>query len=132
MSEDSPPSLCVVVPAFNEEANLPGCLAALHTTLGNSDYEIVIVDDGSADRSLAVARELAAERPERVRVIAHEKNQGLGGALTTGFAAARADYVTCCPADFPMSAEDWAPFAAALGEADVLVGCRERREGYNP
>jgi hypothetical protein len=41
-------------------------------------------------------------------------------------------YVTCCPADFPMTAEDWAPFADALGTADVLVGCRERREGYNP
>jgi dolichol-phosphate mannosyltransferase len=132
MALDRPPSLCVVVPAYNEEANLPGCLGALHQTLEGSPYQIVIVDDGSTDRSLEVARALAAERPERIGVMAHAKNQGLGAALKTGFAAATTDYVTCCPADFPMSVEDWAPFAAALGRADVIVGRRQRREGYNP
>ncbi len=128
------PSLCVVVPAYNEEANLPGCLAALHRTLAGfpSPYEVVIVDDGSADGSLEVGRRLAAEAPDRVRCLAHAKNQGLGAALRTGFATATADYVTCCPADFPMEPEDWSPFAEALGTADVLVGCRVRREGYNP
>lgn len=136
MPDPSPaaPSLCVVVPAYNEEANLPGCLAALRRTLDGfpNPYEVVIVDDGSADASGEVGRRLAAEAPDRVRCLAHAGNQGLGAALRTGFAAATADYVTCCPADFPMEPEDWAPFAEALGTADVLVGCRVRREGYNP
>jgi glycosyltransferase involved in cell wall biosynthesis len=136
MSEPRPaaPSLCVVVPAYNEEANLPGCLAALHRTLAAfpSPYEVVIVDDGSADASLEVGHRLAAEAPDRVRCLAHAENQGLGAALRTGFEAASADFVTCCPADFPMEPEDWSPFAEALGSADVLVGCRVRREGYNP
>jgi dolichol-phosphate mannosyltransferase len=134
MADAIAPRLCVVVPAYNEEANLPGCLAALRQTLDGfpDSYEIVIVDDGSADSSAEVGRRLAAEAPDRVRFLAHPKNQGLGAALRTGFAGATAEYVTCCPADFPMEREDWSPFAEALGTADVLVGCRVRREGYNP
>jgi dolichol-phosphate mannosyltransferase len=131
MAEDAP-LLTVVVPAWNESANLPGCLGALRGTLAHTDYEIVIVDDGSKDDTLAVAYRLAAEDPARTRVLAHDSNQGLGAALRTGFAAARGRYVTCCPADFRATPEDWAPFAAGLGKADVVVGCRVRREGYNP
>jgi glycosyltransferase involved in cell wall biosynthesis len=131
---ESPHSLSVIVPAYNEEANLPVCLAALHATLAlfPNPYAIIIVDDGSLDRTLELARRLAAERPDRVSVLAHARNLGFGAALRTGFAAARADYVTCCPADFPVTPDDWRPFTAALGTADVIVGCRRRREGYNP
>jgi glycosyltransferase involved in cell wall biosynthesis len=126
------PLVTVVIPAWNESANLPGCVQALRGTLAASDYEIVIVDDGSKDDTLSVARRLADDDPTRTRVLAHEINQGLGAALRTGFGAARGRYVTCCPADFHTAPEDWAPFAAGLGKADVIVGCRARREGYNP
>jgi glycosyltransferase involved in cell wall biosynthesis len=126
------PLVTVVVPAWNESANLSGCLGSLRGTLAHTDYEIVIVDDGSTDDTGAVARRLADEDPTRTRVAVHETNQGLGGALRTGFAAARGQFVTCCPADFRTTPEDWAPFAAAIGKADVVVGCRVRREGYNP
>jgi len=126
------PTLSVVVPACNEAANLPACVDALHATLAASPYEVVVVDDGSRDDTAAVAARLAAAQPDRVRLLRHDHNQGLGAALRTGFAAARGDYVTCCPADFITSPDDWAPFAAALGKADVIVGCRVRREGYNP
>lgn len=134
MADAAAPSVCVVVPAFNEEVNLPSCLVALDEALSGfpSPYKIVVVDDGSNDRSLEVARRFAARWPDRVRVIAHEANQGLGAALRTGFRGAATDFVTCCPADFPMTREDWEPFARALGTVDVLVGCRVRREGYNP
>ena len=134
MADTALTSLCVVVPAFNEEANLPDCLAALHETLSGfpNPYQVVVVDDGSKDRTREVVQQLAADRPDKVRLIAHEKNQGLGAALRTGFAAAETDFVTCIPADLPMVREDWAPFANALDTADVLIGCRVRREGYNP
>ena len=131
MSEGEP-LVTVVIPAWNESANLPGCVQSLRGTLADSDYEIVIVDDGSKDDTLAVARRLSDDDLKRTRVLAHEVNQGLGGALRTGFGAARGRYVTCCPADFHTAPEDWAPFAAGLGKADVIVGCRVRREGYNP
>ncbi len=133
LAPDTPgiPTLALIVPAWNEAANLPACLETLHATFRGSSYEIVVVDDGSTDATRAVAERLASDQPEHVRVLVHVSNQGLGAALRTGFAATRARYVTCCPADFTMTSEDWAPFAAVLGLADVLVGCRSKREGYN-
>src|SRR4051794_23875497 len=94
------PLVTVVVPAWNESANLPGCLHALRATLADCEFEIVIVDDGSDDDTRAVAGRLADVDAARTRVLAHEVNQGLGAALRTGFGAARGQYVTCCPADF--------------------------------
>ena len=128
----SPPTLTVVVPAFNEALNLPACLRTLLATFDGTAYDAVIIDDGSSDDTPAVARRLADERPDRISVLTHPTNQGLGAALRTGFQAARGEYITCCPADFLMTAEDWSPFAGVLGRADVIVGCRLRREGYNP
>jgi glycosyltransferase involved in cell wall biosynthesis len=125
-------ALSIVLPAYNEERNLPGCMGSLRETFAGTDYEVLIVDDGSSDGTLAEARRLAAEDPARVTVLAHDRNRGMGAALRTGYEAARGDYVTYCPADFAMSAADWASFAAALGRADVLVGRRLRREGYSP
>jgi glycosyltransferase involved in cell wall biosynthesis len=124
-------SLSIVVPAWNEAANLPACLRQLDATFAGFPAEVLVVDDGSTDDTLALARRYAAERPGRVQVLAHPHNQGLGAALHTGFAAAQSEYVTCCPADFAMTPEDWRPFAEALGRADVLVGCRRQRAGYN-
>lgn len=130
-SPSTPPTLTIIVPAFNEEANLALCVRTLHTTFAGSSYEVVIVDDGSSDHTLAVARRLAAESAERVRVLGHDRNQGFGAALRTGFGKANGRYVTCCPADFEMTSADWEPFASAVGQADVVVGCRVSREGYN-
>jgi glycosyltransferase involved in cell wall biosynthesis len=125
------PVLSVVVPAWNEAENLPVCLRGLRETLGMTPAEILVVDDGSSDWTLAVAKRLAAEWPDGVRIVSHERNLGLGAALLTGFRESRGTYVMCCPADFLMTPDDWRPFASALGQADVLVGCRIRREGYN-
>lgn len=125
------PSLSIIVPAFNEARNLPGCLTTLHATLADSSYEVIVVDDGSSDQTLAVARELAAVRPDRMQVLAHDRNRGFGAAFRTGIDAAAGRYVLACPADFAMTAADWAPLASAIGSANVVVGRRERREGYN-
>jgi glycosyltransferase involved in cell wall biosynthesis len=122
----------IVVPAYNEAANLEACVRCLHETFQAVPYDIVIVDDGSGDSTLGLARRLAAERPECVRVAEHPCNLGFGAALETGFRRSHGAHVMCCPADFRMTPQDWAPFAEALGRADVLVGCRVRREGYNP
>ena len=124
--------LTVIVPAFNEADNLPACLIALSATFGESDCEVLVVDDGSSDDTFATAEQLCAAWGGRARVLRHPRNQGIGAALRTGFREARGTYLTCCAADFVMTPEDWAPFADALGRADVIVGCRPRREGYNP
>ncbi len=128
------PIVSFVVPAFNEQANLSACVQTLHATLSTlkDAYELILVDDGSSDGTLQVADRLEREYPGIVRICAHPTHQGLGAALQTGFAAARGEFVGCCPADFRITPEIWAPFHRALGTADVLVGCRPKRVGYNP
>lgn len=131
MSAAPAPVLTVVVPAYNEEALLAGTVHSLAATLEALAVaaEIVIVNDGSRDRTPVIADELARERPGLT--VVHQENQGLGGALRTGFARARGDYVLSWPADMPVAPGDLAPFVGALGAADVIVGFRSARDGYN-
>jgi dolichyl-phosphate beta-glucosyltransferase len=126
------PLISIVLPAFNEESNLPGCLRALAETFTGESYEIVLVDDGSVDRTLVVARHWSQENRVPMRILAHERNQGIGGAIRTGIGAAEGEYIMTCAADFLFEREDWTSYATALGKADVIVGCRVQREGYNP
>lgn len=126
------PLLSVVVPAFNEEALLADAIRRLHGALAELRLaaEIILVDDGSRDRTPEIADALARELPGLVAV--HQANQGIGGAFRTGAARAAGDYLILWPADMPAEAADLAPYAAEFGRADVIVGCRRRREGYNP
>jgi glycosyltransferase involved in cell wall biosynthesis len=132
MSGTAPLSLSVVLPAFNEEALLAGTVRSLAGTLDalGVSHEIILVDDGSRDRTGAIADELARTLP--ALSVCHQENQGLGGALRTGIARARGQYVLTWPADVPVERDDLAPFVDRLGAADVLVGVRSRRAGYNP
>lgn len=126
-----PTQLSIVVPAYNEEQLLAGTVSQLRSTvdaLGLS-VEIVIVDDGSRDRTGAIADELARELPG-VRAC-HQPNAGIGGAFRTGASQASGEFVMLWPADMPATAADLAPYAERLGTADVIVGCRRVRVGYN-
>src|SRR6185369_16355696 len=80
------PSISVIVPAYNEALNLPGVIAEIATELAafGRPYEIVIVDDGSTDATLEVCLRLE-HTVDRVRVVRHNTNRGLGGVYRTGF-----------------------------------------------
>lgn len=95
------PELSIVFPAFNEAANLarfPQEVLPVLERLGRS-YEVVIVDDGSADDTAAVAERLGGH----VRLVKHERNQGLGAALRTGFQAARGELLITADTDLTFS-----------------------------
>lgn len=126
------PALSVIVPAFNEEALLADAIRRLHRALAGLQLtaEIIIVNDGSRDRTAAIADQLAATLTGVSAV--HQENQGIGGAFRTGAARATGDYLMLWPADMPAEPADLAPYAAELGRADVIVGCRRQRVGYNP
>lgn len=126
------PDLTVVVPAFNEEALLAGSIRKLRASLDaiGASAEIVIVNDGSRDRTGAIADDLA--RALRDVVVCHQANQGIGGAFRTGAARATGEYVMLWPADMPAEPADLAPYRAKFREADVIVGVRRARIGYNP
>jgi glycosyltransferase involved in cell wall biosynthesis len=123
----------IVLPAFNEEAILASTIDVVIETFRSfgAPFEIIIVDDGSTDRTAEVCRELAERHPGEVRLERHAKNQGIGAALKTGFSIARFPVLTNCSADTPYRPEDIRPFMAALGRADTIVGVRTSRTGYN-
>jgi glycosyltransferase involved in cell wall biosynthesis len=125
-------ALSVILPAYNEEALLEDCVHRLHSALAalRVATEIVIVNDGSRDGTAAIADRLARDLPDVVAV--HQANQGIGGAFRTGVQRATGDYLILWPADMPAEPADLAPYVAQLGKADVLVGVRRARVGYNP
>ena len=126
------PALSVVLPAYNEEALLDGCVRQLHAALASLQVaaEIIIVNDGSRDRTKEIADRLAADLPGVIAL--HQANQGIGGAFRAGTTRATGDYLILWPADMPAEPADLAPFTKQFGQADVIVGVREQRLGYNP
>ncbi|MBN2370871.1 MAG: glycosyltransferase family 2 protein [Vicinamibacteria bacterium] len=121
------PSISVVFPMYNEEAYIRRAVAAARSILSEitSDFEIVIVDDASTDRTGVIAEEIARE-DIRVRVLRNQHNRKLGGALRAGFAAASKDLVLYTDADLPFDLQELGRGVRLLDyqEADVLAGYR--------
>jgi glycosyltransferase involved in cell wall biosynthesis len=125
-------SLTIIVPAFNEAANLPVVverIARMATaTLGQ--YEIVIVDDGSTDDTPATARDIARYLPH-VRFVRHERNLGSGAAILTGIAHARCDLAMYVPADGQFHLPEIADYLRAMAGHDIVIGARIDRSDYS-
>jgi glycosyltransferase involved in cell wall biosynthesis len=122
-----PPSLSVVLPMRNEEDYVHRAVAAAGegAALVGDDYEILIVDDASTDRTRERAAALAAGDP-RIRLLALPNRRGLGGSLRTGYAAATRPLVLYSDADLPFDFQE-VPRAVRLleyQEADVLSAYR--------
>jgi glycosyltransferase involved in cell wall biosynthesis len=122
-------AVSIVLPAYNEEANLEQAVAEATRVAERlfREHEIVVVDDGSEDRTGALARDLA-ERDPRVRVIAHGGNRGYGEALRTGFLATRLDFVFFTDADLQFDLEELEEFIQYAGTVDVVAGYRLNRQ----
>ncbi len=127
--------VAVVLPAYREEANLEACvedmLGAL-AVVGERHY-VVIVNDGSDDRTGDIADTLAARHPGRVEVVHHEVNKGYGAAVRTGIATAldRTDaprlFLTDSDGQFRASQLPWFVAEAVAERADAVIGFRPRR-----
>ena len=118
--------LSVVVPCFNEGPSLGRCVErVLEIEDERLTLEIIIVDDGSTDSSLQVAKELSS-RHLGVQVVSHEKNKGKGAALRTGFQLATGDFVAVQDADLEYDPADLKRLLVPLkkGQADVVLGSR--------
>jgi undecaprenyl-phosphate 4-deoxy-4-formamido-L-arabinose transferase len=118
------PELSLIVPVFNEEAVLPLLftrLSAALDELGRS-YEVIFVDDGSADRSAALLREQFQNRPQVTRVILLAHNAGQHMAILAGFERSRGDYVVTLDADLQNPPEEIEHVVAALEEGHDYVG----------
>ncbi len=121
------PSISLVIPMFNEEANIEHAIEFAGEALSEhaSEYEIVIVDDASTDQSPELVRRAIAGNP-RIKLISHDFNQKLGASLRTGFAAAKNEMILYMDADLPFDPDvlGRAVRAMNLTRADVLSGYR--------
>ena len=122
------PALTFFFPAYNEEENIEAVVAEARETLPRfaDEFEIVVVDDGSRDRTGELADRLAAADP-RVRVIHHRPNRGYGGAVRSGLAGARHPYVFFTDGDRQFRIADLGLLIREIEGADAVVGYRAKR-----
>ena len=116
------PGLSVFFPAYNDGWTIASLvIAAVQTARGlTPDFEVIIVNDGSADATAKIADELARTYPE-VRVIHHERNRGYGGALRSGFAASTRDLVFYTDGDAQYDPAEMAVLWQAFNDGVDLV-----------
>jgi glycosyltransferase involved in cell wall biosynthesis len=128
------PHLSFVVPAYNEGKRLGPSLRRLIDYGAAQPFavEIVVVDDGSADSTAAIAEEAMRDLPTTVtvRLLRHETNRGKGAAVRTGALAAAGDCVLYCDADLATPPQEAGKLLAALDAgADVAAGSRVQPDG---
>lgn len=124
------PSVSIVLPAYNEEdiieAVVQKCADYLETVC--PDYEIVVVNDGSKDRTGEILDAMHAKNP-KVKPV-HQPNKGYGGALQTGFANAHKGYVFFMDSDNQFDIRELDKLIPHLGQVDVVLGYREHRQDH--
>lgn len=126
MSDSPAPALSVIIPAYNEQKRLPPHLGHALDYLREHfpAFELMVVDDGSADRTAeAVAAAFAGE--PRACVISYRPNRGKGHAIRTGVLASRGEIVVFLDADFSTPVEEIPRALEWLRQADIVVGSRD-------
>jgi 3-oxoacyl-[acyl-carrier protein] reductase len=118
----TPRTVSILVPALNEENNVRGTVERLLKALSITveDYEIIIVNDGSTDRTGAVADELAASNP-KIRAIHNKERSGLGGAYQRGIKEATKSFFVYIPGDNTWPYRSFLELFGNLGKADVVT-----------
>ena len=120
-------SISAVLPAFNEEENIETAttrMADVLRSLNLSDYEVIIVDDGSEDGTGEIADRLAAIDPDHIRVFHHRPNRGYAEALKTGFTSARHQLIFYTDSDNQFDVKELKNLLPLIENADLVCGFR--------
>jgi glycosyltransferase involved in cell wall biosynthesis len=122
------PGISVFLPSHNEEGNVERVVRSYLAELPRvaDNYEVIVVDDGSRDRTGEIAERLAAEDPH-VKVVRHPVNRGYGGAVISGIRAATMPYVLLCDGDGQFDPADLERLTPFVPEYDVVAGRRAHR-----
>ena len=131
---ESKPFITFINPIYNEEQNIARMLANLFAVLNQHpewNWEVILIEDGSRDNTLAVLRNEVVKYPN-TRLIIHEKNMGYNASLRDGLRASRGQYMMYIGADEEFDSSEIPQFVEILrkGEADVLLGVRWQRNAY--
>ncbi len=123
--------ITVIIPGYNEEANVQGTLdlALEHMRSLGRSFELLVVDDASRDRTLAIARDFESVHSE-VRVLANPVNIGQGASIIRGFREARGNWVIHNAMDYPFDLRDIRKLLDHAPNADVVVAARNNWTGY--
>ena len=129
MTSTTPPSqqprrLSIVIPVYNEEAGLALLFARLYPALDQlgESYEVIFVNDGSRDRSVAMLREQFQKRPDVTRVVLFSGNYGQHMAIMAGFAQCRGERVVTLDADLQNPPEEIVKLLKKMDEGHDYVG----------
>lgn len=132
MTDSVPPNLSIVVPAFNEGANVTPVVREIVQALDANPwvgpYEVVLVNDGSRDDTGAVMDRLKQELPQ-LSVWHHDVNRGFGAALRTGFTRSRGKAVSFITADGEIGIDQALRLYKEMADYDLLLSGRERTVG---
>ena len=118
----------VVFPAYNEEESIESCVVNAYNALSKiaEDFEIIVVNDGSSDRTTSICEELRS-RLGKIKVITKQKNEGYGHALRDGFNNAYFDLVFFCDADNQFDLNDIEGLLEFAPDYDMVIGYRKTR-----
>ncbi|MHB8394472.1 MAG: glycosyltransferase family 2 protein [Candidatus Dormibacteria bacterium] len=119
----------LVIPAHNEEANLPGVISAAREALArvSEGFEIVVVDDGSTDTTVATARVAMGDELSLLRIVTHQNKSGYGVTVADGLRAAQGDWVAFVDGDGQFDPHDLRRLVALAENADMIAGWRLHR-----
>jgi glycosyltransferase involved in cell wall biosynthesis len=120
-------TITAVLPALNEEENIETATTRMADVLGSlglRDWEIIIVDDGSTDRTGEVADSLARKDPDHIRVFHHSPNLGYAEALKTGFTSARHQLIFYTDSDNQFDVREIRNLIPLIERADIVCGFR--------
>ncbi len=122
-------TLSVFFPAYNEEDNIAITVSQaieVLKTLELTDYEVIVVDDGSTDKTAAVAQGLASKN-SKIRLVRHHTNRGYGAALKTGFSSAKFDWIAFSDSDGQFDFQEINKFLDHIPNYQVIAGYRKKR-----
>lgn len=126
------PELSVFFPFWNEEENIETVVKKAIPIAGNiaEKWEIIMVDDGSMDKTLEIAQRLVQSN-KNLRVISHSPNRGYGAALKEGLNSAKYKYVVFNDGDGQFDFSEVTKFAEYISDADMVIGFRKKRRDHN-
>jgi glycosyltransferase involved in cell wall biosynthesis len=128
MSLPNPLSLSVFFPCYNEAGNIERVVNEAVSILENlqADFEIIVVDDGSSDRTSEIVNKIN-EKDSRIRLVRHKQNKGYGAALQSGFKASTKELIFYSDGDGQFDLKEITKLLDKIGDCDIVSGYRINR-----